>query len=371
MIIATFNAMNLFSRAKPLAIPDWEQGRPVLEDISRLQDLLQRERYDTATKTEITTILRRNNLANRARSDDRFRINQIRKKLYTVPRTGQLSIKAAGRDSWLGWIELVDEILPATSVSNTARVIDAVDADVLCMVEVEDRLTLDRFHDDILVDQRFLWRKDRRYPHNLLVDGNDARGIDVGLYSRYPIECVYSHMDDRYESGGRKYPIFSRDCPEFCVTLPDGSRLWVLINHLKSKGYGSTLSNNRKRERQARRIREILSGYDLRRDLVVVAGDFNDTPDSAPLQPLLRTPHLRDVLRRLPVDQRWTYKGGDQIDYLLVSRPLWDRIQAVGVERRGIYRRAAEGDPDQMFPEVSGIATQASDHGAVWVDIAD
>lgn len=371
MIIASYNVMNLFSRAKPLAAADWEEGRPVLQDISRLQDLLQRERYDAATKTEITSILRRNNLANRARSDDRFRINQVRKKLYTVPRTGQISIKAAGRDSWLGWIELVKEILPAAGVLNTARVIDAVDADVLCMVEVEDRLTLDRFHDDILVDQRFLWRKKRRYRHNLLVDGNDARGIDVGLYSRYPIDCVYSHMDDRYQSGTRSYPIFSRDCPEFCVKLPNGDSLWVLVNHLKSKGYGSTTSNNRKRERQARRIRELLSDYDLTRDLVVVAGDFNDTPDSAPLRPLLATPHLHDVLRKLPADQRGTYKGGDQIDYLLVSTPLWERIQGVGVEWRGIYRRSAVGDPGSMFPEVKGIATQASDHGAVWVDIAD
>jgi len=39
------------------------------------------------------------------------------------------------------------------------------------------------------------------------------------------------------------------------------------------------------------------------------------------------------------------------------------------VERRGIYRRDAVGDPNQMFPEVKGIATQASDHGAVWIDI--
>jgi endonuclease/exonuclease/phosphatase family metal-dependent hydrolase len=367
--IATYNVMNLFSRAKPLAVADWAQGRPVLEDISRLNDLLSKQSYTAAIKTEIAAILKRNNLANKARKDDKFRINQIRKKLYTVPETGRINVKAAGRDSWHGWIELVRQVLDAQCVQNTARVIDAVDADVLCLVEVEDRLTLDRYHDDILVDGGFLTAKARRYRHNLLVDGNDLRGIDVGLYSRFLISCVYSHIDDTYTSGNRDYEIFSRDCPEFCVELPSGDTLWVLVNHLKSKGYGSTQSNNRKRERQAERIKEILKGYDLTRDLVVVAGDFNDTPDSDPLQPVLTVPHLYSVLDTLPEDQRWTYKGGDQIDYLLVSQPLRDALGQVGVERRGIYRQAAVGNPAEMFPEVEGVATQASDHGAVWADV--
>ena len=58
-----------------------------------------------------------------------------------------------------------------------------------------------------------------------------------------------------------------------------------------------------------------------------------------------------------------------QFDYLLVSDPLWAGVQAVGVERRGIYRQSAEGDPTKMFPEVKGLTSQASDHGAVWADI--
>ena len=132
---------------------------------------------------------------------------------------------AAGRDSWLGWIELVTELLPSAAVENTARVIDAVDADVLCLVEVEDRLTLDHFHDDMLVEGGFLTAKSRRYRHNMLVDGNDKRGIDVGLYSRFPIECVYSHIDNTYTSGNKEYPVFSRDCPEFAVELPSGETL--------------------------------------------------------------------------------------------------------------------------------------------------
>lgn len=371
MRIATYNVMNLFSRAKPLAAPDWATGRPVLEDITRLAELIARPSYSTAVKDEMKGILKRNNLANRSRKDDLFRVNEVRKKLYTVPATGEINIKAAGRGSWLGWIEPVRKLLKSEAVQNTARVIDAVDADVLCVVEVEDRAVLERFHDDVLAAEPLLHPEPCQYPHNLLIDGNDDRGIDVGLYSRYPIRCVYSHIDDQYTGDdGKRYKVFSRDCPEFCVEIPTGDDLWLLPNHLKSKGYGSQESNDRKRKRQAERITKILDEYDLTSDLVVVSGDLNDTPGSDPLSPLLETQDLYDVLEKLSTSDRWTYKGGDQFDYLLVSRPIWDAIAAVGVERRGIYRQDAEDDPAQMFPEVRGIATQASDHGAVWIDVA-
>lgn len=43
-----------------------------------------------------------------------------------------------------------------------------------------------------------------------------------------------SHVDDRVDGE----LVFSRDCPEYHVALPDGRRLVVLANHFKSKGYG-------------------------------------------------------------------------------------------------------------------------------------
>jgi len=307
MRIATYNVMNLFSRAKPLAAPDWETGKPVLEDIVQLAELIAEPKYTEAIKNEMIEILKRNNLANQKRKDDLFRINQVRKKLYTVPQEGEINIKAAGRDSWHGWIEPVHEILKSEAVQNTARVIEAINADVLCMVEVEDRITLDRFHQDILVGENFLHSEDLEYPYNLLIDGNDDRGIDVGLYCRYPIRSVFSHIDDQYiADNGKRYNIFSRDCPEFCVELPLGLQLWLLPNHLKSKGYGSQQSNDRKRKRQAEQIKKILNKYDLSSDLVVVCGDLNDTPSSDPLSPLLNIQNLYDVLTKLDEPERWT-----------------------------------------------------------------
>lgn len=367
--IATYNVMNLFSRAKPIAtVDDWQENKPVLEDIAKLNGILDKEAYSAADKQEIISILIRNNLATMSRKDDLFRINQIREKLYTNPAEGVVNIKANGRSKWLGWVEPVREVLSSASFRNTARVIAAVNADILCLVEIEDRFTLEKFHQDILANEQFL-SEPQYYSYNMLIDGNDDRGIDVGMYSRYKINGMISHIKDTYLSGGKIYPIFSRDCAEYELEIPNVQPVWILLNHLKSKGSGSQQDSNKKRKRQAEQIKKILERYDLGTQFVVVAGDFNDTPDSPHLAPLLDLPDLHDVLTKLPSNERWTYKGGhQQIDYLLVSTPLWNIIGDVGVERRGIYRHAAIGDPSQMFPEVKDLKSQASDHAAIWAE---
>ncbi len=55
--------------------------------------------------------------------------------------------------------------------------------------------------------------------------------------------------------------------------------------------------------------------------------------------------------------------GNEQIDYLLVSKPIADNLKAVGIERRGIFR-----NNNVSFPEVTNKVTQASDHAAVFVE---
>ncbi|MFF5359612.1 hypothetical protein ACFY4I_09430 [Streptomyces scabiei] len=71
-------------------------------------------------------------------------------------------------------------------MEDTARVIAEVDADILLTVEVEDRLAPDRI-DSRVPGGAFGYDP---YPFNLLVDGNDSRGIDVGILSRFPVTSV-------------------------------------------------------------------------------------------------------------------------------------------------------------------------------------
>jgi endonuclease/exonuclease/phosphatase family metal-dependent hydrolase len=234
-------------------------------------------------------------------------------------------------------------------------------------VEAEDRPSLQSFNSELFK---------KKFSYSMLIDANDPRGIDIGFYSRYPLGEIRTHMFDKE---GKK-TIFSRDCLEVETILPLGHSLHMLCNHFKSKGYDLDGSASEKRERQARRVAQILNRFDLEKDWVVVAGDFNDNPNSPPLKPLLEVKNLYDVLSLQYPDQplkRWTYhyKEFEQIDFLLVSKPLRERFVKAGVERRGIANlkkmtTSSKGvvDIETEYDTVTSWTNSASDHGAVWAD---
>src|SRR5262249_139784 len=140
-------------------------------------------------------------------------------------------IAANGRDDWIGWFELEKEPVKATATENTARVIDLMKADVQCVIEAEDRTGLKRFNAEGMPQVGAA-----PFTHVMLIDGNDERGIDVGILSKagFDIALMRSHVDDQDAKG----TIFSRDCAEYEVHTPNGNTLLVLLNHFKNKGYG-------------------------------------------------------------------------------------------------------------------------------------
>jgi len=355
--IGTYNVNNLFERVKVMELEGFSAiGKEVLGDVSRLNTLLENDSYADPVGAEIVKIL--NKYFHEIPSNPWFEVNQIREKLYGLRQDGSgVFLKVNGRQDWLGWVEMTKQPTNEVSLQNTARVMKAVDADILCVVEVENRIALNRFNEYLLSKESV------EYPHTMVIDGNDERGIDVGVLSRFEIESIRSHIDDMYKStNGKFYKVFSRDCPEYKLDLGHGKFVHLLCNHLKSKGYGTQAASDTKRKRQAKRIAEILTKYDLATDLVVVAGDFNDTPNSQPLKDLINTPNLFDVLSSpLLNGSRWTYHtGNQQIDYLLVSKPIFDNLSTVRIERRGIFKQG-----NVSFPEVTNKVTQASDHAAV------
>lgn len=244
----------------------------------------------------------------------------------------------------------------------------------MCLVEVESLPALRAFDSHLLGS---------RYKYEMLIDANDPRGIDVGLSSKFPLGRIVSHMYDR--AGNSQ--VFSRDCLEVEVFLSPTQSIFFLLNHFKSRGYDTDGSASTKRRRQAERVAAILGNYDLKKDWVIVAGDFNDSPDSSPLQPLLNLPHLYDVLAlqfpataSIPISpSRWTYhyEKFEQIDFLLVSQPLKEMFSKAGVVRKGIFglnrlTTASGGDVqiESEYPTLARGRDAASDHGAVWAEFA-
>ncbi|PSJ20314.1 endonuclease/exonuclease/phosphatase, partial [Halomonas sp. ND22Bw] len=123
------------------------------------------------------------------------------------PKAGGLEIVAEGRADWVGSLELIPAPVDEEAMRNTARVMIELKADVLAVVEAESRPALAAFNADIVGSLG-----GTPYSHVMLIDGNDARGIDVGLLtgSEFPIGNMRSHVDDRTVDA---QPIFSRDCP--------------------------------------------------------------------------------------------------------------------------------------------------------------
>jgi endonuclease/exonuclease/phosphatase family metal-dependent hydrolase len=227
---------------------------------------------------------------------------------------------------------------------------------------------LNRFNDQVL-------QFEFHYPFrtNMLVDGNDVRGIDIGLFSQLPIGAVRSFTD--LPTPGKTEPVFSRDCPMFDVLLPDGRRLIVLGNHFKSQGYGNKAANDARRLAQATAVAGIYQEARVRSDLVAVCGDLNAGPDDPSIAPLVQGTDLRDVMQHQsyvgqPGALPGTFGTGkalkQKFDYVLLSPALWQTVQLAGVERRGVW--APNTFPH--FPEVQGKVNQASDHACVWVDLA-
>jgi endonuclease/exonuclease/phosphatase family metal-dependent hydrolase len=198
----------------------------------------------------------------------------------------------------------------------------------------------------------------------MLVEGNDDRGIDVGILVQEPcrIEKIVSHVDDTDTKG----PIFSRDCAEYTLTTPAGNQLLVLENHFKSKSGSGT---EEKRHRQAMRVREI---YDQRLqegyEYIAIMGDLNTGPESTELKPLTEDSlvdvmdHPKFVGDGLP----GTFGEGkkrDKLDYILMSPKLAAKVTLGGIERRGVWGHFPH------FPEITKPMEAASDHAALYVDV--
>ena len=304
-------------------------------------------------------------------------LRRSRGQLVKRPANGPAVVIATGRDDWIGWLELKREAVSAIATRNTARVIGDLNADVLAVIEAEDRPALIRFNKDVFgtaqaakpvkADQ---WK----YRHVMLLDGNDDRGIDVGLVAKdgYDIVNLRTHVDELTSKGE---PIFSRDCAEYLIRTPGGNEVLFLVNHFKSKGHGTQASSNARRAAQAKRVAEIY--HDRRQqgiNNIIVLGDLNDTDESAPLRSLVVNTDLLDVSKLGPpkfdnTGRTGTYgTGRDKIDYLLCSPALINLVTSAGIFRQGVWRGPRVKNPWVMYDTITSEVQSASDHAAIWAE---
>lgn len=377
--IATYNVENLFARPKAFDARDWMAGEPILEAYREVNGLFQEVKYSAKARTSMRDLLLRLDIYYRNRHGAVRRkwtpnprwawLRKNRGKFDHEPRdySQDVEITAGGRGDWIGWVELAKGPTNETATRLTAQVIQDVGADVIGVVEAEDRPSLVRFNEEMLEDQ---------YKHIMLIDGNDERGIDVGIMTgkRFPIERIRSNVDRRDQIG----EVFDRDCPQYEVTTTSGAVLHILVNHFKSQSGGG----GAKRKRQAAAVFEIAKELVDKRQHVIVMGDLNEGPPNegehvanfAALYqdgtPLIDCYDL-DGFKIGPRPGTFNACGTrDRLDYIFISRSLKGSFRSGGVFRKGLWG-TRKNRPDQWktYCEMTCSAEQASDHAAVFIDL--
>jgi len=242
-----------------------------------------------------------------------------------------------------------------------------IGADILGLVEVEDRTALLRFNRDLLGGL---------YRHVMLVDGNDDRGIEVAIMTRngFDIGSIRSNVDKTDSKG----IIFSRDCAEYEVRTPKGAVIHVLVNHFKSQSGGG----GAKRKRQAKAVRKIVDELVKAGAHVVVVGDLNEGSTVSGSQ----APNLARLFKdKSPLIDCYSLPGFDvgnrpgtfdscvlrnRFDYIFISKSLRPFYTGGRVFRKGLWG-SREKRPTlwETYPEITASKEGASDHSAVVIEL--
>ncbi len=152
-----------------------------------------------------------------------------------------------------------NENIYAAKIANISKVIRSFDEsnkgpDVVVLSEIEN-IT-------VIKDLVARGLADGGYNHVALIEGDDSRGIDIGVISRYPITSSTRHP---IFFNGRK--LNTRGITQVEVNV-EGKKVVVFGNHWPSQG-------NTTPERQA--AAEVLNqaAHAVSADLIVAVGDFN------------------------------------------------------------------------------------------------
>jgi endonuclease/exonuclease/phosphatase family metal-dependent hydrolase len=267
----------------------------------------------------------------------------------------------------------------------TALAIEKANPDVVCMQEVENDRVM-KFFAHRYIDKVYKKNRDP-FTYKRLIEGNDPRGIDVSVMSRYKIESISSNRERRgivpYPNGAKEDEIFRRDCLEVNIKK-NNQILPIFVCHFKSMSGGRDTTKPI-REVEAQEVKKIIEekfSNPANEDWIIV-GDLNDytetdgvVDDNHSLKALLDNGFAIDIVKNIdnPLD-RWThyYPSDDsyhQIDYILLSPSLASKNPGIVPEILRIgqpYR--AERYTGERLPRIGFQRPKASDHCPVVADI--
>lgn len=263
---------------------------------------------------------------------------------------------------------------------NTAATIVAAKPDILAVAEVENLITLRLFNAKYLKNY---------FDRIILIDGNDPRGIDVGLLVRRGYDCDLANVrsnSDLSKSGGilptsnrldmKKClgnAAFSRDCLEVDIDV-GSTKLTLLVNHLKAQETkGNVDASTQKRRGQAAMVAKIVDRVAKSGRRPIVMGDLNKDIDSegydGSLDPLVNSKTLVDPFADF--SEKWTHyyaskRSVSRLDYILVDKKLAGSIASKEVFRGGLAPSCKQY-PGERVGDIAKSGLEASDHCPVTV----
>jgi endonuclease/exonuclease/phosphatase family metal-dependent hydrolase len=256
----------------------------------------------------------------------------------------------------------------ALATRHTAEVIADLAPDLLAVIEVEDRPT-PKSHSTVMLPSSAPPPMPTRWLSTATTTAASTSGSSFGTITSSS-RCARTSTTPTPRARSS-----ARDCPEYTVKRADGKRLIVLVNHLKSKGYGRQRDNDARRRRQAVRVAAIYKALgSAGEERIAVVGDLNDTPDSAALAPLLARTELQDITAspKFTSDGRpGTYGNGtkaNKIDFILLSPALFETVTDGGIYRNGVWG-GKNGALWPHYPDITAPAEAASGHAAICAGI--
>lgn len=193
-----------------------------------------------------------------------------------------------------------------------AQAITSLDADVIALEEFETQTCLDAV----------LSRLANVMPHGVLGEIGTPGSVDVAIVSRTPLDGVVGHRNlERLTRPDGSRTNFSREFLEAHTVTASGAKVVLFAAHFRSKVQDDP--GRRLAEAQtARRIVQDSAAVNADA-LVVLGGDLNDTPGSAPLDALMLDGGLIRAAADLPAADQVTYlffSSGEVIDHVLQAK---------------------------------------------------
>ncbi len=220
-------------------------------------------------------------------------------------------------------------------------VIQALSPDVIVFCEVENQGILDDINAAL----------DNVYTESHISEGNDPRSIDIAALSKFPFTDVVSHLDETFVVEGTAAPEFefTRDLLEYHFEV--GSQKVALLGvHYKAKGPPDNPDKRLAEAQRTRAVADELMAADPSLG-VLVLGDYNDLPDSSPLDAVTGSdPLFVDAASFVAEGDRWSFdfQGSlELIDHQIGNPVMMSRLDqaSVHIEHEGDVDTASDHHP--------------------------